>query len=249
MVVILLGEDSLGVGGSAQGGRTPYWRMGDGRAVLRSSIREFFVQRSHARPGVCRHRARCASLAPQGTSAAKKSRPLPSSLGWHAALCALATLNTLQPTARRLPCKRPMDVIHRDYPDAGTAPAWQATRYAALLQAVSERTARLMAQWQAVGFCHGDEHRHEHPGPTIMMGPSSFWTLLCPATCATTATRKAATPTTASPNVAYWNLFCLAQALLPLIGHEDLAKQALESDKTVFPEAFTAQMRAKLGGW
>jgi uncharacterized protein YdiU (UPF0061 family) len=49
------------------------------------------------------------------------------------------------------------------------------------------------------------------------------------------------------PNVAYWNLFCLAQALLPLIGDQEVAVAALESYKTVFPNEFEGRMRAKLG--
>jgi uncharacterized protein YdiU (UPF0061 family) len=49
------------------------------------------------------------------------------------------------------------------------------------------------------------------------------------------------------PNVAYWNLFCLGQALLPLIGDQELALAALESYKVVFPRELEALMRAKLG--
>jgi uncharacterized protein YdiU (UPF0061 family) len=49
------------------------------------------------------------------------------------------------------------------------------------------------------------------------------------------------------PNVAYWNLFCLGQALLPLIEDQELALAALEPYKTAFPNALMTQMRAKLG--
>jgi uncharacterized protein YdiU (UPF0061 family) len=49
------------------------------------------------------------------------------------------------------------------------------------------------------------------------------------------------------PNIAYWNLFCLGQALLPLIGEPDRAMAALEPFKTVFPRELDARMRAKLG--
>jgi uncharacterized protein YdiU (UPF0061 family) len=49
------------------------------------------------------------------------------------------------------------------------------------------------------------------------------------------------------PNIAYWNLYCLGQALLPLIGEQALAIAALESFKTVYPQAFENLMRAKLG--
>ena len=47
--------------------------------------------------------------------------------------------------------------------------------------------------------------------------------------------------------MAYWNLFCLGQALLPLIENQEDALAALESYKTVFPAALQARMRAKLG--
>ncbi|RYF65418.1 MAG: hypothetical protein EOO22_22710, partial [Comamonadaceae bacterium] len=49
------------------------------------------------------------------------------------------------------------------------------------------------------------------------------------------------------PNVAYWNLFCLGQALFPLIGEQEVAVASLESYKTVFPREFESRMRAKLG--
>jgi uncharacterized protein YdiU (UPF0061 family) len=49
------------------------------------------------------------------------------------------------------------------------------------------------------------------------------------------------------PNIAYWNLFCLGQALLPLIGEQEQALQALESYKSVFPQALQQGFRAKLG--
>jgi uncharacterized protein YdiU (UPF0061 family) len=49
------------------------------------------------------------------------------------------------------------------------------------------------------------------------------------------------------PNIAYWNLFCLGQALLPLIEDQELALAALEPYKAVFPRELEARMRAKLG--
>ncbi len=49
------------------------------------------------------------------------------------------------------------------------------------------------------------------------------------------------------PNIAYWNLFCLAQALLPLIEDQDTALAALESYKTVFPERLHGADAQKTG--
>eukprot|EP01035_Chromulina_nebulosa_P063870 gene63870-87349_t len=48
------------------------------------------------------------------------------------------------------------------------------------------------------------------------------------------------------PNIGYWNLFCLGQALLPLIGEQDAALAALEPYKAIFPAALEAKMLAKL---
>ncbi len=49
------------------------------------------------------------------------------------------------------------------------------------------------------------------------------------------------------PNIAYWNLYCLGQALLPLIEEQELAIAALESYKTQFPQTFERLMRTKMG--
>ena len=49
------------------------------------------------------------------------------------------------------------------------------------------------------------------------------------------------------PNVAYWNLFCLGQALMPLIDDTEQAMAALEPYKTLFPTALQRRMNAKLG--
>jgi uncharacterized protein YdiU (UPF0061 family) len=49
------------------------------------------------------------------------------------------------------------------------------------------------------------------------------------------------------PNVAYWNLFCLAQAIAPLIDDQDMTLQVLEGYKTLFPRFLGDAMRAKLG--
>jgi uncharacterized protein YdiU (UPF0061 family) len=49
------------------------------------------------------------------------------------------------------------------------------------------------------------------------------------------------------PQIAYWNLFCLGQALMPLIDEQAPALAALESYKQAFPEAMDQRMRDKLG--
>ena len=143
----------------------------------------------------------------------------------------------------------PTYVIDRYYPECRDSTAFNANPYANLLQAVSERTARLLAQWQAVGFCHGVMNTDNMSilGLTIDYGPFQFLDAFDPGHVCNHSDTGGRYAYKQQPNIAYWNLFCLGQAVLPLVGDQDLAMAALESYKTVYPEAFEARMRAKLG--
>jgi uncharacterized protein YdiU (UPF0061 family) len=136
-------------------------------------------------------------------------------------------------------------VIDRFYPACREAPQ----PYAALLESVSERTAHLMAAWQAVGFCHGVMNTDNMSilGLTIDYGPFQFLDGFDPKHICNHSDTGGRYAYNQQPNVAYWNLYCLGQALLPLIGEQEVAIAALESYKTVFPREFERHMGAKLG--
>ncbi len=247
---ILLGETAAGLEIQLKGaGRTPYSRMGDGRAVLRSSIREFLCSEAMHGLGIPTSRALCitGSTAPvrreEVETASVVTRVAPSFVRFghfeHFAA------NDLQAQLKTLADY----VIDRYYPECRDTRDFGGNAYAALLQAVSERTAHLMAQWQGVGFCHGVMNTDNMSilGLTIDYGPFQFLDAFVPGHVCNHSDNQGRYAYNRQPNVAYWNLFCLAQALLPLIGDPELAKGALESYKTVFPEAFMARMRSKLG--
>ena len=227
-------------------GLTPYSRMGDGRAVLRSSIREFIASEAMQALGTPTTRALCLSASPlpvyreRVEQAAIVTRFAPSFVrfGHFEHFAARQKDSELRQLADY--------VIDSFYPDCRSA---SGSPYAALLQAVTRRTATLLADWQAIGFCHGVMNTDNMSilGLTIDYGPFQFLDAFVPGHVCNHSDSQGRYAYNRQPNVAYWNLFCLAQALLPLIGDQDLAKQALESYKTVFPEAFMAQMRAKLG--
>ncbi len=133
-------------------GLTPYSRMGDGRAVLRSSIREFLGSEAMHALGIPTTRALAVIGSPLPVrretmeTAAVVTRVAPSFLRFghfehfaHVANDTVALRRLLEAT------------IARYFPDL----QGHAQPAAALLQEVSLRTARLIAQWQAVGFCHG----------------------------------------------------------------------------------------------
>jgi serine/tyrosine/threonine adenylyltransferase len=236
------GEREVQLKGS---GRTPYSRMGDGRAVLRSSIREYLCSEAMHGLGIPTTRALCvtASDAPirreEIETAAVVTRVAPSFIrfghfehfsysGQEAQLRTLADF-----------------VIDRFYPACRGADK----PYAALLQAVSERTAEFVAAWQAVGFCHGVMNTDNMSilGLTIDYGPFQFLDAFDPGHVCNHSDTQGRYAYNRQPNVAYWNLFCLGQALLPLINDQERALAALESYKTVFPQALMTRMRAKLG--
>ena len=92
---------------------------------------------------------------------------------------------------------------------------------------MSERTAALMAQWQAVGFCHGVMNTDNMSilGLTIDYGPFQFLDGFDPRHICNHSDTGGRYAYNQQPNVAYWNLFCLAQALLPLIGEQEVARR------------------------
>lgn len=235
-------------------GLTPYSRMGDGRAVLRSSIREYLCSEAMHGLGIPTTRALCVAGSDQAVrreeveTAAVVTRVAPSFIRFghfeHFAY------REQYPELKRLADF----VIDHHYPECRHPTTLKGNPYAALLEAVSERTARLVAQWQAVGFCHGVMNTDNMSilGLTIDYGPFQFLDAFNPAHICNHSDTQGRYAYNKQPNIAYWNLFCLGQALLPLINEsadegQALALAALESYKTVFPDALERLMRAKLG--
>jgi len=247
---ILLGETEDGLEVQLKGcGLTPYSRMGDGRAVLRSSIREFLCSEAMHALGIPTTRALCVtgSDAPVYRetieTAAVVTRVSPSFVrfGHFEHFAARQRDTELRALADY--------VIDRYYPDCRTTARFDGNAYAALLETVSERTAALLAQWQAIGFCHGVMNTDNMSilGLTIDYGPFQFLDGFDPRHICNHSDTGGRYAYNQQPNVAYWNLFCLGQALLPLIGDQETALAALESYQTVFPNEYEARLRAKLG--
>ncbi|WP_370670973.1 protein adenylyltransferase SelO [Hydrogenophaga palleronii] len=227
-------------------GLTPYSRMGDGRAVLRSSIREFLCSEAMHALGIPTSRALCVtgSHAPvrreEIETAAVVTRVAPSFIrfghfehfshnGMHDELRQLADF-----------------VVDNFYPACRQQPG---NPYAALLEAVAARTAEMVAQWQAVGFCHGVMNTDNMSilGLTIDYGPFQFLDAFNPGHICNHSDTGGRYAYNRQPNIAYWNLFALGQALLPLMDDQQQALDALEPYKALMPAALQRRMNAKLG--
>jgi len=230
-------------------GLTPYSRMGDGRAVLRSSIREFLCSEAMHGLGIPTTRAICVTgsdarvLREEVETAAVVTRMAPSFLrfGHFEHFC-----HTGQPAQLKILADY---VLDRFYPEARSDSRWTGKPYVALLAAVTQRTAEMVAQWQSVGFCHGVMNTDNMSilGLTIDYGPFQFLDAYDPAHICNHSDHQGRYAFYKQPNVAYWNLFCLGQALMPLIDAQDDAIAALEGFKTQYPQAFARRMAAKLG--
>ena len=230
-------------------GLTPFSRMGDGRAVLRSSIREFLCSEAMHGLGIPTTRALCVvgSDAPvfreTRETAAVVTRVAPSFIRFghfehfchhdqHAQLKVLADY-----------------CLDRLYPACREDVRFDGNPYAALLAEVTARTAELIAQWQSVGFCHGVMNTDNMSilGLTIDYGPFQFMDAYDPAHVCNHSDTQGRYAFQKQPHVAYWNLFCLGQALMPLIDVQENALAALEPFKDIYARAFARRMSAKLG--
>jgi uncharacterized protein YdiU (UPF0061 family) len=118
-----------------------------------------------------------------------------------------------------------------------------------LLAAVTERSAELVAQWQAAGFCHGvlNTDNMSVLGLTLDYGPFQFLDGFDPGHVCNHSDSSGRYAYARQPNVVYWNLFCLGQAMLPLLDDEQQALAALEPFRELFPAALQRRMNAKLG--
>ncbi|MFT3776760.1 MAG: YdiU family protein [Ottowia sp.] len=247
---ILLGEVRAADGQALElqlkgSGLTPYSRMGDGRAVLRSSIREFLASEAMHALGIPTTRALCVTGSDQPVrreeieTAAVVTRVAPSFIrfGHFEHFSARNQLDELRRLADF--------VIEHFYPDC----RGDAQPYAALLAAVTRHTAALVAQWQAVGFMHGVMNTDNMSilGLTIDYGPYQFMDGFDPNHICNHSDSGGRYAYQRQPAVAHWNLFALGQALLPLIGEPDAAMAALEPYKTIFPAEYDRRMAAKLG--
>ena len=126
--------------------------------------------------------------------------------------------------------------------------------YMALLERITRQTAALMADWQAVGFCHGVMNTDNMSllGLTIDYGPFGFMDGFDPGHICNHSDDRGRYAYARQPNVGFWNLHALAQAMLPLMAAppEAASEQllsALDIYKSAFPQAMLGRMRAKLG--
>ncbi|HYC43631.1 MAG TPA: YdiU family protein [Noviherbaspirillum sp.] len=226
-------------------GLTPYSRMGDGRAVLRSSIREYLCSEAMAALGIPTSRALCVvgtdMLVMRETpeTGAVATRMAPSFVRF-------GSFEHWFYNNRKDELKILADyVIDNFYPALRDA----SNPYQALLGEVTRRTAELIAQWQAVGFMHGVMNTDNMSilGITIDYGPFGFMEAFDARHICNHSDHQGRYAYQMQPRIGQWNCFALGQALLPLIGEVDDAQAALETYKPAYDDKLEQLLHAKLG--
>jgi uncharacterized protein YdiU (UPF0061 family) len=227
-------------------GRTAFARFGDGRAVLRSTIREYLCSEAMHHLGIPTTRA----LAIAGSAepvfrerletAAVLSRIAPSHVrfgtfeyfhhaGQHEELATLADY-----------------VIARFHPAVARESGTE--RYAQFLQDVVVATARLIAQWQAVGFAHGvlNTDNMSVLGHTLDYGPFGFMESYEPGFICNHSDAQGRYAFHRQPSIGLWNCRTLAAALSSLISPQD-AGTALGAYEPAYQARIHELLRAKFG--
>ena len=236
-------------------GRTPYSRRADGRAVLRSSIREFLCSEAMHHLGVPTTRA--LSLVATGDSVIRDMfydghpEAEPGAIVCRVAPSFLRFGNFELCTSREdigLLKQLADYTVTQLFPELGK-PSKEV--YAAFFAEVARRTARLMSHWQAVGFLHGVMNTDNMSilGLTIDYGPYGWVDDFNPGwTPNTTDAEQRRYRYGNQPGIGLWNVERLGVALLPLLDDEEpLVVAGLQEYERAFAEALMSRFAAKLG--
>lgn len=226
-------------------GRTPYSRMGDGRAALGPVLREYIISEAMAALGVPTTRALAAVTTGE---IVLRDRALPGAVFARVAASHIR-IGTFQYFAARRDTEALAALcdhtIARHYPGV-EGPL-------GLLNAVIDAQARLIAAWMGVGFIHGvmNTDNMTLSGETIDYGPCAFMDDYHPDTVFSSIDQFGRYAYANQPQIAVWNLAQLATALLPLLPDREAGIEeftdAINGFSDHFDAAWDAIMRAKLG--
>lgn len=225
-------------------GQTRYSRFGDGRAVLRSTIREYLCSEALAGLGIPTTRA----LSIVGSDHPVQREQVETA----------AVLIRLAPTHVRFGSFE-FFAVRKQVEELRQLADWVIThfhpelvgrdeRYYRWFQEIVDRTARLIAAWMAAGWAHGVMNTDNMSilGWTIDYGPFGFLDAFDPGFICNHSDHEGRYAYNQQPGVGLWNLTRLAEALLSIVSEPDLVN-ALNTYQPTFEAEYARLMRLKLG--
>lgn len=225
-------------------GSTPYSRFADGRAVLRSSIREYLCSEAMYGLGIPTTRALC--LIDSSTPVFREE------VERGATICRVARSLIRFGSFEHFHYREQKDavaaladyVIERHFPDWANNP----DRYLLLLENAVVKTAQLIAQWQSVGFAHGvmNTDNMSMLGETLDYGPFGFLDSYNPEFICNHSDTQGRYSFKNQPAIGLWNLNALANAFLSLLTPEEMVP-VLKRYEVEYLARFQSLMREKFG--
>ena len=231
-------------------GRTPFSRQGDGRAALGPMLREYIISEALHALGI--PTTRSLAVVTTGEKVFRETA-LDGAILTRTAASHIRVGTFQYAAARGNPDELRMladYTINRHFPDLNAAD----NPYLALLEAVIERQASLVAKWLLVGFIHGVMNTDNMAlgGETIDYGPCAFMDAYDPDTVFSSIDHNGRYAYGRQPQIAQWNLARFAETLL-LLMHTDqqeaisMANEAVTGFADTFQYHWLTGMRAKLG--
>ena len=226
-------------------GTTPYSRFGDGRAVLRSCIREFLCSEAMHHLGIPTTRALCVTTS--DTPVYRETEEKGSTL------LRLARTHIRFGHFEYFYYTRQHELVKvlADYAIGQYFPQLEndTDKYLLFFQEVISKTALMVAHWQAAGFAHGVMNTDNMSilGETFDYGPFGFqddfdWNYIC-----NHSDYYGRYAFSQQPDISYWNCGRLAQALLPLIADAESLQTIIDQYPQLYSGHYTELMTRKLG--
>lgn len=225
-------------------GQTAFSRFADGRAVLRSSIREYLVSEAMHGLGIPTTEALCLIGSEEFTSRIGME---PCAMLLRVSRCHVrfGHFEWLYYSRRHDELRQLADYcLQRFYPACLDAD----NPYLAMFEEIQTRTASLVALWQTYGFVHGvlNTDNMSILGETFDYGPYTFMDTYEPDHIANKNDDAGRYAFFRQPAIVHWNLACLAQALLPLVERSQL-ETVLERFPAQQAEFQLRRQKARLG--
>jgi len=225
-------------------GMTPYSRQGDGRAVLRSCIREFLCSEAMHFLGIPTSRALCV--------VGSKHPVRRETVEPGATLVRVAQSHLRFGSFEYFFYTQQHDLLQEliDYTIKNHFPEHEnkSDKVSLFLQDVVQRTARLIAKWQAAGWAHGVMNTDNFSilGITFDYGPFGFLDDYHTGYICNHSDYRGRYAFDQQPNIGLWNLNAFAHALSPFLTQAAI-KEALQLYEPTIVDEFSALIRSKLG--
>lgn len=244
---LLLGQINYSAFHIKGSGPTVYSRGGDGRAVLRSSIREFLASEAMFHLGI--ETTRALSLVGSIFEPVRRETIETAAVVVRVApILSFIRFGTFEYFSSRNQCDQVRQLADFVIEHLDLKTGINENRYENLLMEISRRTGKLVAQWQSFGFAHGvlNTDNMNVLGSTLDYGPFSFVEDQIEGFVPNHSDDEGRYAFDRQPSIAAWNLNKLGVAFRCLIGRKssfDVEKQFWTSFKFFYDDL----MRQKLG--